>query len=95
MTDQDLKEIEDRCNAATKGPWTSFIEGRNHESGDSFIMTGIKEGDDICGKYRGEDIYLTGATNADQDFIAHARQDIPRLIQAVRQLRLEIENNKK
>jgi hypothetical protein len=95
MTEQELKEIEDRCNAATKGPWTSFIEGRNHESGDNFIMTGIKDGDDIWSESRGEDIYLTGATNADQDFIAHARQDVPKLIQAVRQLRLEIENDKK
>ena len=94
MTDQDLKDIEDRCNAATKGPWVSFVEGRSHESGASFIMTGIKEGDDIWGKTRGEDIYLTGATDADQNFIAHARQDIPKLIQAIRKLRLEIESNK-
>jgi len=34
-----------------------------------------------------EDIYLTGATNADQDFIAHARQDIPKLIAEIERLR--------
>jgi len=32
---------------------------------------------------RGEDIELTGATEADYDFIAHARQDIPRLLEEV------------
>ena len=35
----------------------------------------------------GEDIYLSGATEADQDFIAGARQDIPALIDEIRRLR--------
>jgi hypothetical protein len=94
MTDQELKEIEDRCNAATGGPWTSFIEGRNHESGDSFIMTGIAVGEDTFCKDRGVDFYLTGTTNADNDFIAHARQDIPRLLDAVKQLQQQIDTIK-
>jgi ABC-type nitrate/sulfonate/bicarbonate transport system substrate-binding protein len=51
----------------------TWVEGRDHESGDHFISTG------------GEDIYLTGATLADQDFIAAARQDIPALIAAIRE----------
>jgi len=50
-------------------------EAREEISGSDFIMTG------------GEDIYLTGATVADQDFIAHARQDIPRLLAEVERLR--------
>jgi len=58
-----LDEIERRCAAATPGPWKSFIEARDHMVGSDFIQTA------------GEDIYLTGATPADQDFIAHARQD--------------------
>jgi hypothetical protein len=56
------------------------VEGRDHTSGDSFIMTG--EGDS-----RGDDIELNGATPVDQDFIAHARQDIPRLLAEVQRLR--------
>lgn len=39
------------------------------------------------GKHRGEDIELSGATEAGQDFIAHARQDIPRLITEIKRLR--------
>ena len=69
-----LDEMERRCAAATPGPWKSYVEGRDHTSGDSFIKTG------------GDDIYLTGATLADQDFIAHARRDIPALIQEIRAL---------
>ena len=75
MTEQELAEIEARVRATTPGPWRSFIEGRDHESGSSFIQT------------KGEDIELTGATDADQDFIAHARQDIPRLLEELRRLR--------
>ncbi len=80
MTDQELTEIQVRCDAATAGPWVSSIEGRDHTSGSDFIVTG--EGDS-----RGEDIELTGATTADQDFIAHARQDIPKLLKEIHRLR--------
>ena len=44
-------------------------------SGDHFIMTA------------GEDIYLHGATLADHDFIAAAKQDIPLLVDEIRKLR--------
>ncbi len=67
-----LIDMEHRCTQATPGPWKSYIEGRDHSSGDSFIMTG------------GDDIYLTGAFADDQDFIANARQDLPTLIAEVR-----------
>ena len=75
-----LDEIEARCNAASSGPWISFIEGIDHTSGSDFIMTGTPE-------ERGEDIELSGATHEDQIFIAHARQDIPALIGEIRRLR--------
>lgn len=70
-----LVAIERRCDQATAGPWKSYVEGRDHSSGDSFIMTA------------GPDIYLIGASIEDQDFIAHARQDLPLLVQEVRRLR--------
>lgn len=87
LSDEELNSIAGRVTAATKGPWRSFIEGRDHQSGSSFIMTGEMGS-------RGEDIELTGATVADQDFIAAARQDIPRLLQAVRILQSLIEQQK-
>lgn len=77
----EISEIQDRCNRASRGPWKSMVEGRDHSSGSSFIITGPSE-------QRGPDIELSGATIEDQDFVAHARQDVPRLLEEVRRLRL-------
>jgi hypothetical protein len=79
LTDDELRAIKARCEAATPGPWRSYIEGRDHTSGSSFIMTG--------GTPRGEDIELSGATPADQDFITHAREDVPLLLAEIENLR--------
>lgn len=54
--------------------------GSDFLGGSNFIQTGQ-------GADRGEDIEMTGATVADQDFMAAARQDLPRLIAEVRRLR--------
>lgn len=80
ITDEELIQIEQRANLAQGGRWKAYIEGRDHESGSDFIMTGTE-------KQRGEDIEMTGATIADYDFIANARQDIQRLISAIRELK--------
>ncbi len=75
LTNADLDQIEARLLAATPGPWKSLVEGRDHTSGSSFIQTPAS------------DIEPSGATAADQDFIAHARQDLPKLLAEVRRLR--------
>ncbi len=75
LSEEELLDLRSRLDAATPGPWKSFIEGRDHTSGSSFIRTS------------GHDIELSGATAADQDFIAGARQDVPRLIDEVLSLR--------
>lgn len=80
MTDFEINEILNRCNRASPSPWISYVEGRDHDCGSSFIMTGTTT-------ERGEDIELMGATIDDQDFIAHARQDIPNLLQEIIRLR--------
>jgi hypothetical protein len=77
-----LLEIEKRLCTATSGPWISFVEGRDHMSGSSFIKTA--DGD----------IELSGATIADQDFIAHARTDIENLIFEIRRLKNVISHQK-
>ena len=76
MSDKDFAAIVKRVSAATAGPWKSYIEGRDHESGSHFIMTAK------------DDIEPTGATHADQDFMAEARQDIPRLLAEIRRLKM-------
>jgi hypothetical protein len=80
ITEEELKQIELRYTQAQPGPWKAFIEGRDHESGSNFVMTGE-------GKQRGEDIELLGGTVEDYEFIANARQDIPRLIEEICQLK--------
>ena len=80
ITEEELKQIELRYLQAQNGPWKAYIEGRDHESGSNFIMTGE-------GKNRGEDIELLGATQAEYDFIANARQDIPKLLDEIRRLK--------
>jgi len=79
ITKEELKQIELRYNRAQPGPWKAFIEGRDHESGSDFIMTGE-------GEQRSEDIEMIGATEADYEFIANARHDIPKLVQEIYRL---------
>ena len=80
MTEEELAEIENRCLAASPLPWVSWGEGRDHVAGSHVIITGTKE-------TPGPDLHLEGGTVADHDFIAHARQDVPRLIEEIRRLR--------
>jgi hypothetical protein len=75
MTGDDLKQIAARCEIATAGPWRSWVEGRDHTSGSSFISTA------------GEDIEMVPTNVADQDFMAAARQDVPNLLAEVTRLR--------
>lgn len=80
ISDRALELILERCEAATDGPWKSYVEGRDHESGSSFLMTSSI------------DIELSGATAADQDFMAHARQDVPRLVEEVQRLQRRVKD---
>ena len=76
MTENEIKIIEERCNKTTKGPWESLVKGRDHTSGESFIKTG------------GDDIYLNNPLlDNNQDFIAHSKQDIPKLITEIKRLK--------
>ena len=87
LSELELQEMETRAAAAQSGPWKSWIEGRDFLGGSNFIQTGE-------GVERGEDIETSGATTADQDFMAAARQDIPRLIAEVRRLRALLDRAK-
>lgn len=81
--------MEARVDSARPGPWWASWEGRDHDSGDSFIGTGTES-------ERGVDIYVStdrgAASIADLDFIGNARQDVPRLVAEVR--RLQVLRNK-
>jgi len=85
MTKLELKNILEVCNKATVAPWISYIEGRDFESGSSFIMTGEKENRDY-------DIEFVNIRPEDQDFIAMARNVIPKLIDEIIKLNADVEN---
>jgi hypothetical protein len=79
LTKKELNKIEERCIKTQRGPWKSYIEGRDHTSGSDFIMTGE-------GENRDEDLEIFGATTEDYDFIASAKQDVPLLINEIKRL---------
>jgi len=77
----DLEAIEARANAATPGPWTNRAD---HGEGDQWCAWVDRDGNagpiEICGD----------VTEADAEFIAHAREDVPRLIASHREKDAEI-----
>jgi hypothetical protein len=86
LTDREIDELCQLCERATLAPWRAMAEGRDHTSGDSFIMVG-REDD------RDEDMYVSRdsgpATPGDLDFIAAARDFLPRLLDELVKLRAE------
>ena len=72
--EEKISAIQARTDATSPGPWKGMIEGRDHSSGSSCITTA------------NGGIDLDGASDADIDFMANARQDVPYLISELRRL---------
>lgn len=68
MTDEQLKEIRKRCEAATPGPWQCFEYNGLMLAGNEELLSG-------CG---GCDVSMINYE--DGKFTAHARTDIPALL---------------
>lgn len=86
LSDEELERIERRSAAATEGPWFSYVAGRDDEASVDYIELGQCNELGCC-----KMIELSGASAADQEFIANARQDLPRLLQEVRILRAQLQ----
>lgn len=85
LSERELDEIESRVASASCGPWFSYVLGRDREACSNCIEIGC------CNELGSfEAIELVGGTVADQDFIAAARQDLPRLLREVRTLRARL-----
>ncbi|MHC9291708.1 hypothetical protein ACRCUN_04530 [Mycobacterium sp. LTG2003] len=86
ISDAELSAMLDRADSASKAPWEAFIEGPG-DSFSSFIRVGGFDDDE-------EDMYVSrdkaAASDADLNFIAAARQDVPRLVAEIRRLRHEL-----
>jgi hypothetical protein len=90
MTEDELALIERRCSEASPGPWRSWVEAEGGLGGCDFIQVTLDD-DSEPDMYVYRDAAprpgLVAASAADQDFIAAARQDVPRLVGEVRRLR--------
>ena len=91
MTPEELKEIEERCNKATPGPWY-FHPGDSYCAFPS-IMTRNKHflvfdiADDAPTEFPGRD--------EDADFVAHARDSIPSLLAYIKELESQISEHER
>ena len=63
------------------------MAGYVHCSSNNFIRIGTEQ-------QRNKDIKLIDATNAEHDFIAHAYQDISKMLKEIRRLKIVISKNK-
>ena len=100
MTEKQLREIEERANAATEGPWECVprdvffykVDGETRLD-DRPILTLEKVASYGHDRFLGADIEgppepgRGTLTVPDAWFIAHARTDIPALIAEVRRLK--------
>jgi hypothetical protein len=82
ITDAEMTELERLVARASPAPWIASVEGRDHTSGDDVIPVGDP---------REEDMYVNRdsrpASADDLDFIAAARNYVPKLLAEVRRLR--------
>lgn len=83
MTTNPLDEIQARADATTEGPWEAV--DAFDENGEDWLYSEIKH------TYRADGIVwpnqILGTVDldeADAVFIAHAREDVPRLVAALR-----------
>lgn len=82
--DDRLQQIEARCDAATPGPWVLF-----HRAGITEVQT---IGDCPIAGWQGFDNghRAVGKHKDNGEFIAHAREDIPALLEEIARLRAEL-----
>ena len=83
MNKDKIIEIRKMLSFVSAGPWISFVEGRDHDSGSSFIRTGDKD-------YEIEFIRLK---EDDQDFIALMRNALPELLEEINRLEDILDRN--
>ncbi len=94
MNEKKLAAIEARLARASKGPWVRWVGTGRVNRGPASENTlcafrGIKDGYTICDT--GDPPYPENPRwSSDAEFIAHARTDVPALINAVRALTKEL-----
>lgn len=82
LTKEELEAIRKRVDAATPGPWFWLDDGRLYSDGANKVIGEVIEGKDETWF----DIFDTNA-----EFIAHAREDVPKLLSLVECQKAELE----
>ena len=94
MTNLDLDAIEARANAATDGPWLGYDERsdlreENPDVNPMWVVAHM-EPDGVNWVRDIADIGGGEQDEADAEFIAHARTDVPALVAALREARAKV-----
>ena len=80
-----LDEIEARTRAATEGPWEWEGEAKSEwEIGANSLVPSRRPDDPVLYAYGYDASGIKVENPADAEFIAHARQDVPALVAALR-----------
>ena len=82
LTQSELEAIAKRAEVATEGPWKWDVEERGLWNDDQNVACVVS--------IKGETWFDMHETDA--DFIAHAREDIPRLLAEIRRLKTIVNN---
>lgn len=78
-----LAEIRARCDAASTGPWeTTERHGRGYDD-EGWSELAVKSPGGVIAMTYQTDALETENPEADGAFIAHAREDVPRLLAAL------------
>ena len=86
LSEDELNQIQKRSDNVTFAPLQVDLADDDHIS-NNFISLRTEQ-------QQNKDIKLIDATDAEHDFIAHARQDIPKLLNEIRRLKTVISKNK-
>ena len=79
ISSEELASMLKRCGLASPAPWKSLVADRDN----NVALNCIQTPEQLIG--------VLGGTPAEQDFIAHARNDVPRLIKEIQMLRVRLE----
>ncbi len=94
LTDRDVSEIKKRADSATPGKWATkgkgdtildwmYINAHRPQENRTFGLNHLGEIErPICGDGYNHNTGGVISTKADADFIAHAREDVPSLVDA-------------
>lgn len=99
MTAERLQEIQDRANAASPGEWRTdgygnMIWAKNPYGKGEMQVADIRGWGHLTGRGCGacgmEDESAAAIQDANGEFIAHARTDIPDLLEEIKRLMREV-----